>query len=432
MESASSAFFGIRNVSLLDEDSFVKNARIIVKDDRILWAGEDTQVPTHIPNPQEWLDGEGCWITPGFVNAHTHVAMSFLRELTHPSKNMIHDIFFPTESQLEAHDVYTFGFPSLVSGLMSGVTTFVDHYYFSNEVGRAAKELGVRAYVAETLADIGGPKRIKEKIEDYVCPTNWNGNSSDLIQNILGPHATDTVSPEYLKEFALWHRHWGTPLHMHLSQTKTEFEYIQKKYHMTPTALAQSLGVLTPNSLCVHLVSANQADFKILKSSGAFVGLCPSSQIIYEQLAPLNWIHEAEVPCVIGTDCAASHDSMDFMQELRTCYLSFRTKGCQVSAQEILKMAWTNPAKWLKAPLGSLSPGSFADLVFFERDLACEPMNDPHLHLIMSMSSRHVKDVMVAGKWTLKDRKIDLPNAKELQHSLDSRFRRMKSFIKKA
>lgn len=393
---------GFRNISLLDAHQFTENAALVFDQSSILFAGPEQQLPEHFKKSVAFLDLNKAWVTPGLINSHTHVAMSFMRDLAHSVDSMITNLFFPRESALTPLDVEKWSRPSIEGSLASGVTTFIDHYYFSNAVGKALKHYKVRGFIAETLADTGGAKPHTHKLEELVAPQNWRWQKDQLVQSILGPHASDTSSGEYLKKIAQYANQYSIPVHMHLSQTLSERSLILAREKITPVYWVKNLGLLTNRTLAVHLVSADQNDLLALKQQGTYVGLCPSSQVIYEKLAPLKDFHELGLVGALGTDCAASHDSMDLLQELRFLYLSQKGSGFAPDAKEVLKTVWDNPASWLGFPGGKLKENHVSDFCIFRRDLSCEPMQNAHLNFIMSMSSRHLEQSFVSGASVFK------------------------------
>lgn len=348
-----------------------------------------------------WWDCRGYVLHPGFINGHTHVAMSFMREMAHVSQNMLEDVFFPLESRLTPELIEILSYPSLVMGMKSGVSCFVDHYYHIESVGRALEAFGVRGVIAETLNDSGGampgPERLKVAKE---LLERWP--FSERIRPALGPHAMDTVSDKLAHKALEVQRHYGLPLHMHLSQTQVERERVQKACGLTPVERAQQLGLLGPQTLAVHLLSAEGSDWSILRDEGVFGGVCPSSQILYEHLVDLKSLEGEPVPAVLGTDCAASHDSMDLWAELRTYHL-LRRQALQtpVSAELTLKAVWDHPAQWMGQKLGKLEVGYEADLGFTELTWELAPVHDLRVHFLLSLGSRNFKHLMVAGKWVL-------------------------------
>ncbi|NQZ01673.1 MAG: amidohydrolase family protein [Bdellovibrionales bacterium] len=393
------------NISLLDSQQFVEDGCLAVENGTIVYAGHLNDLPKTLSSEAR-IDGKGAWVVPGFVNAHTHMSLSFLREIAHGTSEMIQNVFFPMEGTLTDEEINLFAFPSLAGSIKSGVTTFVDHYYKIEAVEKAILEVGARGFLAETLADLGGamPKRVSPS--SVLSSETHVSKKSALIKKILGPHAADTVSQEYMTEIGEFAAKHGVPIHMHLSQTIKEREFCLAKYKMSPVELAKACNVLGKKTLAVHLSSVSESDLEILAQSGCYVGLCPTSQVIYEDLAPLASFFEKGLPCVLGTDCAASHDSMDILSELKSLYLFCRHQKVEIDAKQILKTVWDHPAEWLGVKLGKLHEGFLADIVFLERGLECEPCYDPHLQLIATLTSRHVRDVLVQGEFVLKDRQF--------------------------
>lgn len=404
------AFIGYKNISLLDSQIFISDAILVIEKNKIYFAGQKTEFsskcPIDIQNKIQWHDGRGQWVTPGFINSHTHVSMSFMRDLAHNKKNMIESFFFPLEKKLTPEDIYHFSFPSLAAGLKSGVTSFVDHYYHIEGVEHALKDIEARGFVAETLADLGGAKPHRARLDQQVSTKQWNANGDQLVNKILGPHAMDTVSEDYMREIADCSKKYQIPLHMHLSQTKNEFDTCMSKYKKTPVEVALSCDALSDRTLAVHLITSTDSDHKILKQTSSFIGLCPTSQVLYEHIAPLKKFYQQSLPGVLGTDCAASHDSMDIMSELRALYLCYRHAGVAITPHEILKTVWDNPAAWLNCKIGKLQAGYFADLIFFKRGLESEPCHDPHSHLISTLSANQIEHVIINGKAVVEKRNI--------------------------
>ncbi|HEX7982336.1 MAG TPA: imidazolonepropionase, partial [Duganella sp.] len=50
----------------------IRDAAIAVKDGRIAWLGPAAALPADA-RAATVHDGEGCWLTPGLVDCHTHI-----------------------------------------------------------------------------------------------------------------------------------------------------------------------------------------------------------------------------------------------------------------------------------------------------------------------------------------------------------------------
>jgi 5-methylthioadenosine/S-adenosylhomocysteine deaminase len=375
---------------------------IILRGSEIVFVGSDENAPTPVGTSRH-IDATGWLITPGLINAHTHCPMGFFRGLGHGKSDLIEKFLFPAEKSLTPEILEPLSWSYIYSGLRSGVTCFVDHYYFSAGVARALDRFGLRGAIGETVADCGGAFPSKDAWARARAEIESWPHSSRIIP-VVAPHAADTVSPSLLTEMSAWAREQKIPLHMHLSQTEGELRRVQARDGKTPVALAHACGALSERTLAVHLVSASDGDIKLLRDSGATAGFCPASQIIYESLMPVAKLMKAGVPLALGTDCAASNDSADMLQEMRTAAILLRDRGALTGdqcAQGALAMATVNPARVLGLPCGKLEAGLAADLVFLKPDLSTMPMHDPEANLIWSFGSSQVQHVMVDGSWVL-------------------------------
>lgn len=392
------------HIKILSPSVRLDEGAILVDKGQICQIGPRQQVMDRFPKVQRW-DASDFLVTPGWINAHTHVTMGFLRGLGHGQNQVITDIFFRNEKRLRPEWVQGLSYSYIYSGLKAGVTCFGDHYYFTEEVIKALEAVGVRGYVGQVIADKGGPfpsseswTEARELIE--------KGQFSDLIQPVVCPHSSSTVSLSLMKEVSQFASKSNLPLHFHLSQNQEEWEQCKKEYGCSPVEWALKAGALGENSLVVHLTSVNEPDLDILKNQGVTVGFCPASQILYDRLAPLDLFLKKEIPLALATDGAASNDASDLHRELWLMALLSRHMGYQKDDlnEMVFRSVTQNPAKcFMASQLGDFTQGSAADLVFRKIDLDTLPDYDPLTTLLYSYESHHVEHVMVAGQWVLWD-----------------------------
>ncbi len=366
------------------------------------------------------VDATGYWLTPGLINAHTHVPMSFFRGLAHKKEQMIEKFMFPLEKSLTPDLITPLSYSYIIDGLKSGVTTFGDHYYFARQVANAFDDLGVRAVVGETLADESGAFPSRAKISEVkLWLDEWPHSSR--ITAALAPHATNTVSFEFLKEICSLAKDRDLPIHMHLAQTQREHQEVSQRYGMSPVSLAIKAGLKGPKALAVHLVAVSETDIAAIKKENITPCFCPASQIIYEKLAPIDLFYKEEIPFALATDCAASHDSTDLMSEMRLAYLLLRDRlggeaALNISLKNIFAATTMNPAKalGLERQAGVLAPGYKADIVFLKEDIGALPLFAPLENYIFSLRSRHVQHVMIDGHWVLWRQELYSKKEKDL------------------
>jgi len=384
---------------------------IVIKGNQIIDIGEADTVKAKFKDKSNFIDCRGYVVTPGFINSHSHCAMGFFRDLAHNKKNIIEDLFFPVESKLNLEITEPLSYSYIYSGLRSGVTCFVDHYYFSSSVAKALKKFGLKGVVGETTADLGGAfpsnslwQKVKQQLEGWTF-------GPDIIPAVC-PHAMDTVSENLLKGMADFAKANNLPLHMHLSQTKNEYNKIKSQHKISPVKLADNCGAITENALLVHLLHVEDEDLNILSDRGATIGFCPASQIIYEQLAPIAKFKQKQIPIALGTDCAGSNDTSDILAEMRLAALLFQDRiKRQVDFDDIFNMVTTIPAQVLGLKQqGDLKKGYFADLVFLKQELDTLPVTHLLTNLIFSQGTQNVEHVMVNGEWVLfKKQPVKVP-----------------------
>ncbi len=388
----------------------VENGALVIRDGKIFDIGK-SDIITNRHSDLKILDASEHVIMPGLFNAHTHVPMGFFRGLGHGKINMIESFLFPAEKSLSVELLEPLSYSYILDGLRAGVTSFVDHYYFSHGVAKAFETLGVRGWVGETIADLGGAFPGRDSFERAKLLIE-KSNFGDLIRHTVAPHAADTVSMKLLRECAEYAKANSLPLHMHLSQSQGELDRVKSRDGLTPVEAALKAGALSEQSLVVHLTSAEDDDFRIIKNSGATMGYCPTSTILYDHLANIKLTDELGIPMAIGTDCAASNDSADCLNELKIAGLLAKQQGVphdRNSPDHLLAMVTTIPAKVLGVghELGTLELGKKADLVVLKAGLSAIPMQNHLANIIYSMGSRDITHVMVGGTWRIWNGKLD-------------------------
>jgi 5-methylthioadenosine/S-adenosylhomocysteine deaminase len=263
-------------------------------------------------------------VAPAFVNAHTHLAMNFMRgyfEDLSASSNAVENLFFQIESALTAEDVRAFTRMGAFESLLAGVGLVWDHFYFGASVAAGIQDAGLGAVVAPTLQDVHGPG--VALLENELAATidlAANARMADAgIFAALGPHATDSVSPALWRRIASLAEHENLPLHFHLAQSAEEVARARAARYSSPVELLRQAGVLalTQPIVAAHgiFLSIPQAR-EVTRSTGRLV-FCPFSQLQFAWPARIDrWVEEA-IPFVVGSDSGNSNDALSVQKELR-------------------------------------------------------------------------------------------------------------------
>jgi len=285
--------------------------------------------------------GEGL-ITPAFVNPHTHLAMSFMRgrfeDLT-ASDNAVEQLFFRIETQLEPDDVRAFTRMGAYESLLAGVGLVWDHFYFGAAVAAGLEDVGLTGVVAPTLQDVHGPglgkaeEALAETLEIASSPVRARAG----IFSALGPHATDSVSPELWSRLAELSASHSLPLHFHLAQSPEEVARVRASSGCSPLERLRRAGILTLQTgrVMAHGIYLSLAEARLATQGTPGAGtpgtgwlvFCPTSQTQFGVPARIDEWLEAQIPFLVASDSGNSNDGLSVQAELRMV-AAFRTLSC--------------------------------------------------------------------------------------------------------
>ena len=111
--------------------------------------------------PSDWqpdrvIDCTNKLAIPGFVNAHTHAAMTLFRGYADDMLLMdwLQQKIWPAEDKLTSSDVYWGTQLAIAEMIKSGTTSFVDMYFYMPEAAQAVAESGIRAVLSRGMAGV--------------------------------------------------------------------------------------------------------------------------------------------------------------------------------------------------------------------------------------------------------------------------------------
>ncbi len=386
-----------------------------IQEDTITYVGEPVSEQT-----VKWdreIDGQGNLLMPGFKNAHTHTAMTFLRSYADDMKldEWLHQQVFPNEAKLTGEAIYWFTKLGIMEYLTSGITAAYDMYFYVDDGARAAKDCGFRYVFCDSINDFGGTVEGVEK--DYL---RLNTDEKKEISHRIGFHAEYTTSKELMQGLSDLADRYQAPVSAHCSETRKEVEECKERYGMSPVAALDSLGMFRHGGTLFHCVHMEETDFEILKKRGIYVVTNPASNLkLASGIAPVQRFLKEGIPVAIGTDGAASNNCLDMFREM------FLVTGLQkavcddpeaVPADEVLKMATVNGALAMGlTDCDVLETGKKADLILI--DLAqpnMQPLQNIEKNLVYSGSKQNVKMTMVGGKVLYENGEFYLDVPKEI------------------
>jgi 5-methylthioadenosine/S-adenosylhomocysteine deaminase len=376
------------------------------------------------------LDFGNMTIMPGLVNAHTHVPMSLLRGL---ADDMRLDVWLlgymmPVEREFVSPEFCRLGTQlSCAEMIRSGITSFADMYYFEDTVAEATAIAGMRAVCGQTVLKFPSPDA--DSFEDSLAAARdfiqkWKGH--ELIIPSVAPHAAYTTTQEILRacaELAIEH---DIPLHIHISETANEVEEWRETYDMPVVPWVKKMGVLDAKVIAAHCVHIDDGEMHTLEHARAGVAHNPSSNLkLASGFAPVADMLEIGLNVGIGTDGPASNNDLDMFEEMRLASFIAKTvtnDPTALPARKTLEMATSMGARALHIDhlAGSLEVGKKADLIVIDLNTT---HNLPHFdrdpdaiyaRIVYATKATDVKDVMVNGKWLMRDRDLLTLNEAQL------------------
>lgn len=356
-------------------------------------------------------------VIPGFVNAHTHAAMSLFRGLADdlPLMQWLQEHVWPAEAKWVSPEFVRDGAELAIAEMLkSGTTCFGDMYFFPEETARACSANGMRAVVGLILIDF--PTAYAQDPEEYLhkgLKLRDDLRTNDLVTTAFAPHAPYTVSDAPLTKLRMLNDELNLPLQMHVHETAHEVAEAVRASGQRPLARLKALGLLQPNLIAVHMTQLLDEEIAWLAESRVNVAHCPESNLkLASGFCPVHKLMQAGVNVALGTDGAASNNDLDMLSEMRTAALLAKgvaQEATALPAAAALRMATLNGARalGLDSRIGSLEAGKAADLVAI--DLAAiptQPVYDPISQIVYAAGREQVTDVWVNGRRLLQDRKL--------------------------
>lgn len=411
-------FYNAKILTLKEDETFeIVTGELWVKGNTICYIG-DGKNPTEILTemggaPILWereIDVKGNLLMPGFKNAHSHTAMTFLRSYADdlPLQDWLFQQVFPKEDQLTEEIVYDLDILGFMEYLTSGITTCFDMYFFPPVNARAATDCGFRIVQVPGLNNFGGTL---EAMEENFHKVN---EISDLSSFMIGFHAEYTTSLELMEGVAGLAHKFRSPVYLHNAETSLEVKECLDRHGMTPTQLMDKIGMYDFGGGGYHCVYFDDKDFEIFKKRNLTAVTCPASNMkLASGMAPLKRFVREGINVAIGTDGAASNNSLDMFKEmfLASALAKVRELDAEcVSADKILYMATAGGAKAMGlSDCDRLAVGKKADLIMIDlQQPNMQPENNIVKNLVYSGSKQNVAMTMVNGRILYENQKFHI------------------------
>jgi formimidoylglutamate deiminase len=413
--------------------------------------------------PATVIDLPGKALFPGFVNAHSHSFQRLIRGKSESRVTSGRDFWswrgtmYHAAAQLDPPDVYDVARMAFLEMLLSGTTTVGEFHYLHNAPGgrpyddpnllskqiiAAAQSVGIRIVLLRSaylrsgyeLPLDPGQIRFFESASQFLDNTEalskeYPADSTEVRLGVA-PHSLRAVPLRDLNEIAAWTRERKLPLHMHVAEQLGENEACLREYGLTPVALLGREELLGPDFTAVHAIHITADEIELLAKANATVCSCPTTERnLGDGVIAADQVMREGIHIAFGSDSQAQIDPLEDARELEYHLRLERQQraildqiGEQTLASRLFDCATVHGARALGVPTGGLTGGSSADFFTVDLDdvsIAGNSSNDLLPLSVFSLSRSAIRDVMVNGRWVVRDQRHPL------QEEIVARFKEL-------
>ena len=406
---------------------------VCVNDGAIVEVGAGA-LPKDAPVDQR-IDGSGCVLMPGLINAHTHLYQVLLRAVWEDLelRSWLRRIY-GCARVLRPEHFYAGSLLGCMEAILSGVTTVCEHNFLNPsqecafETIRAIGDSRLRAVFARTIMDTGEmvPQCVKEKPEqafrhiESILAAHKNSNGMTFM---TGPNTPPiNTTPTLLREIRRFADDQSLGISAHVAESKSVVESVRRQHGMDGVVkFLHQFGIPAPNSIFAHSVHVSAEEVKILKDTDTSVSHNPvSNMMLGDGIAPVVEMLRQGINVALGTDGAASNHSQDLFDTMKAASLLQKVHHQDagiMDAYSVLRMATVGGAKalGLDSICGTIEVGRRADLILVDVDtIHNQPVNDIFSQLVHCAKASDVRTVMVNGEILLQDRQLTRHDASQI------------------
>lgn len=419
------------NIYTMDkEEQIINDGGLLYDDDIIVAIGNSHDIEQMCLGMDiELEDGQGKFLFPGLINTHTHLYQGLFKGLGSDMnlKDWWPKVLAPIAMHLNEEHLGNGVRHGICEALKTGVTTIVDFMQFhplkglSEKEIKTAKEMGIRLVYGRGFRDAGenmGVSNMNEKVEEVFNEISYlkekYEKDDDMVKVWLAPAAIWTFSDKGLEETRNFATRTKTPIMMHMFETEADNQVCLAKFNKKAMDYYVEKKFLGPDLLAVHSVHITEEELDIYKKYGVKVSHNPvCNMYLGSGTAPIIEMLNKGITVGLGTDGAASNNSNDMIEVLKTTILLHRNeykKADCLNAYDVLKMATIEGARCLgmEDSIGSLEIGKKADMLIFNpnNSFKTSPAHDGLASFVYSGDYRSIEKVIVNGNVVLKDGKL--------------------------
>ncbi|GAP13969.1 cytosine deaminase [Longilinea arvoryzae] len=352
-------------------------------------------------------------LSPGFVNAHTHLYGVLAHGLPLGKAPagfwpFLHDFWWPMVEDRIDHDMLKAATAwQCVQMIKSGVTSFYDCLEGPHSLpgclnvqAKIVERFGQRAFLSFETTERVSPENAQLGLRENADFIRERKRMGGLVQGLMCFHTTFTCGPEMIASAFDLASELDCLVHMHCSEGTYEPEQAVRNYGKRPIEYYADLGVAGNRMLASQCVQLSPHEVDLIADRGIRVAHMPLSNCeVGGGIAPVPELTARGAIVGLGTDSYIDN----FFEVMRSAFLihkAHRQDPAVMPAGLVWKMATLGGAQALNLnKVGCIQEGWQADLQLIDADFPT-PDGEWNLYdqLILYRNPEHIRLVMTAGK----------------------------------
>lgn len=399
----------------------------LVTPDATLRIGDDgkiAEIGAQAAGGRADVGDEGCWILPGFIDAHLHLPQWDRRGIDKLTLfEWQQKIGFPAEERFQDPATAQRLAEEFVTGVITNGTTTVAAFgsSFAQEVDSSfaifAKR-GLRAIYGMTLHDVETPVPLRQVADDALdasrsLAAKWHGAENGRLRYAFSPRASIRCSERLMRGAAALAEMIDCHVQTHIAESLEELAMVREMFpeQVDEIDLFLELGLFTRRTLMAHGVFLGHEQLRRVASRGAALVHCPTANLFRESGLMDYLAHRAAgIRLALGSSVAGGFEP--FMPRVAVEALQ-TAKAIKVRSLPHYSTQTPTPAEawWLLTAgaadalglahrVGSLQVGLDADCLVVrpEKWIADLPPQQQISALLYTISPRQIEHVFIAGR----------------------------------
>jgi len=425
-----------------EERPVIPDGYVLIDGDTITAVG-DTPPEGH---DGDSIDATGMLVTPGFVNAHTHLCMILGRNLG-SDRSLLHwlsEAQVPLMGAFEPEDYELSMQLGAIENLKAGNTTICEVFFsphYDQDVdalsARALDGSGIRSLFFRCANDVAffdgfveSRDAILERSERLIDAFA----DSELTSVGVGPLVPWGSSGDAFRDAVELSARRDVRIHLHTAETPEYNDLVREQTGMSNVEMLGDVGALGERVMLNHCVHLSDTDIALIAETGTHVIHDPTSNMILASgVSPVPRLRDAGINIGLACDGPACNNGQDMIEAMKDAAKLHKvtTRDAQtLVARDAFAMATRNGARAIGYGdrLGRLAAGCLADVVLLDARAAhLTPLNDPLAALVYAARGADVHTVLVSGRIVVRDHETTILDEERIRARVTERALRARS-----